>query len=170
MLQINIHCHICFGLRLLPKMLKIQTYLAGERLGREGWCGLLESGPLVQLIRRFIAGTERNGNEGESHSGEGEEQQPDEPQTAQRSVRCPHTDLPGTGPPMGRPAPSCHSTAGAPAAPQGHAARSRQKKAGREAGPACRAAGRPGRGAVPWAGWMWWVLEVGLQPSSQVAD
>lgn len=70
MLQINIHCHICFGLRLLPKMLKIQTYLAGERLGREGWCGLLKSGPLVQLVKHFIAGKERNHNEGELHSKE----------------------------------------------------------------------------------------------------
>lgn len=55
MLQINIHCHICFGLRLLPKMLKIQTYLAGESQGREGWCGLLKSGPSVQLNNSFIA-------------------------------------------------------------------------------------------------------------------
>lgn len=77
MLQINIHCHICFGLRLLPKMLKIQTYLAGERLGREGWCGLLKSGPLVQLVKHFIASKERNHNEGKLHSRESKrEQQP----------------------------------------------------------------------------------------------
>jgi len=30
-------------------MLKIQTYLAGERLGREGWWG-----PLERLVGRFI--------------------------------------------------------------------------------------------------------------------
>lgn len=51
-------------------MLKIQTYLAGERLGWEGWCELLESGPLVQLIKCFIASKERNHNEGESLSRE----------------------------------------------------------------------------------------------------
>lgn len=77
MLQINIHCHICFGLRLLPKMLKIQTYLAGERLEWEGWCGLLKSGPLVQLVKGFIASKERNHNEGKPHSRERKrEQQP----------------------------------------------------------------------------------------------
>lgn len=76
MLQINIHCHICFGLRLLPKMLKIQTYLAGERLGREGWCGLLKSGPLTQLVKRFIASKERNHNEGKPHSRERKREQP----------------------------------------------------------------------------------------------
>lgn len=143
MLQINIHCHICFGLRLLPKMLKIQTYLAGERLGREGWCGLLESGPLVQLIRHFIAGTERNGNEGESHSGEGEEQQPDEPPTAPCSVWCPRTDLPGVGPPVGRTAPCCHGTAGAPRLLRARQRGAEEQRQGRRlAQPAgCRATG-----------------------------
>lgn len=86
MLQINIHCHICFGLRLLPKMLKIQTYLAGERLGWEAWCELLKSGPLVQLIKCFIASKERNHNEGESRSRERKRKQeprqdPDNPKT-----------------------------------------------------------------------------------------
>lgn len=44
--------------------------MAGERLGREGWCGLLESGPLVQLIKCFITSKERNHNEGKPHSRE----------------------------------------------------------------------------------------------------
>lgn len=69
MLQINIHCHICFGLRLLPKNVKNTNIFGGGEAGVGGLGWAAESGPSVQLIKCFITSKERNHNEGKSPRG-----------------------------------------------------------------------------------------------------
>lgn len=69
MLQINIHCHICFGLRLLPKNVKNTNIFGGGEAGVGGLGWAAESGPSVQLVKYFITSKERNHNEGKSPRG-----------------------------------------------------------------------------------------------------